>query len=137
MKRLAGLLAVVLMLAACHAPPAKTAPNEAEGTLVVPPIIHDDQQPAQATPVRDETSCKATGGDWRPVCRLGKPFCVVTYKDAGKACSGASDCSGRCMAQGSPNMGEKTTGVCAANNEPCGCFQTVEGGVAQPGLCVD
>jgi hypothetical protein len=34
-------------------------------------------------------------------------------------------------------QGKPATGKCTANNQPCGCFQTVENGVAQPALCVD
>ena len=101
------------------------------GDAGAPQVVAANSRPATAS------ACSAAGGAWRPVCMMQKPACVVTFKDAGKACSGASDCSGRCLAKGSPDMGAKAEGVCAVNNDPCGCFQTVEDGVAQPGICVD
>lgn len=80
--------------------------------------------------------CATIGGNWRPICMMGKPACVVTYKDAGKACSDSSDCSGSCRTSGA-QPGVEARGQCTTNSDPCGCFQLVENGKAGYPLCAD
>jgi hypothetical protein len=88
---------------------------------------------------RDAASCKAGGGNWRPICFLGKPACVVTFPDAGKACSDKADCQGQCyavLASGPPGTA-KAVGVCQQTSDPCGCHSRILKGLAEPVLCVD
>jgi hypothetical protein len=71
---------------------------------------------------------------------MQKPMCVITFADAGKVCTDGAQCgSGRCYAE-TPTAaagGQGATGQCAPTNNPCGCNQRVEDGVALPTLCVD
>lgn len=138
MKRAIGALiaAAALMFGACD-PHNWNDPNR--GKTPTETVATD---PATATPVKPEraeteAACQAQKGDWRRVCMRGNYMCVTTFADAGKTCSSSSECGGRCLAEGSPDFGAKVTGKCSVNNDPCGCFQTVEDGEAQPGLCVD
>jgi len=58
--------------------------------------------------------------------------------DAGKACTTGSDCLDRCLLTDiDAAFGEPATGQCAATDNPFGCFQTVQDGLATPALCVD
>lgn len=120
------LAAAALMLAACTQP--ATAPV---AQTEVPAKV--DWQAAQTA-----DQCGAIGGNWRPVCLMGKPACVVPYADAGKSCSDSSECSGQCVTKDMGTAPETATrGVCTANSDPCGCFQLVEKGKAGYPLCAD
>jgi hypothetical protein len=91
------------------------------------------------TPAATQEACLGQGGAWAPICRLQRPACVLTFKDAGKACTDSDQCQGNCYADLSkgPQAGQPATGVCATNSNPCGCNARVEDGVATPTLCVD
>ncbi len=120
------LAAAVLILAAC-AQPATTPTADA------PVAEKIDWQAAQ-----NADQCGAIGGTWRPICMLGKPACVVPYKDAGKSCSDSSECSGKCVTGDAGTKPESAVrGICTANSDPCGCFQLVENGKAGYPLCAD
>ena len=68
----------------------------------------------------------------------GNDFCVVQFADGGKSRTDGSQCaSGRCFGDMKAEFGAKAEGICAGNNDPCGCFQLIEDGEATPGLCVD
>lgn len=149
------LLAALIALVACTAGAAGSKPQAGQpsgegNTLAKPPALVqllDDPVPQQPVPAGppatsgastpDPAACAAKGGQIRPVCLLGRPMCIAPYGDSGKACSGGEDCEGRCMAGPDAKAGAKAKGVCAADNQPCGCFALVEDGVVQPMLCVD
>lgn len=119
------LTSLALALAACTQPAAPTA---------VAPV---DSAPVKPQQFLTEAACSTAGGDWRPVCMMGKPACVVTFKDAGKSCSDSSECSGRCVTKGGAQPGAEMRGVCTTNSDPCGCFQLVTKGKADYALCAD
>ena len=87
----------------------------------------------------DVAACAAKGGTVRPICRMQRPACVITYADAGKTCSDKADCQGRCLYRGEPPADDAAavTGQCQATSDPCGCFTTVVKGQVGPGMCVD
>jgi hypothetical protein len=121
----AFLAVLAFTLAACTQA-APSPPGDAASGPVKPPIIET------------QTACSSYGGEWRPVCRMQKPACVISFKDAGKSCSDSSECSGRCTIQpGSIAPGKETRGSCTANSDPCGCFQLVVNGKADYSLCAD
>ncbi len=122
----AVLAAVALMLAACAQPAMTMPPTQPEAPARV------DWQAAQ-----NVEQCSTIGGEWRPICMMGKPACVVTFKDAGKSCSDSSECSGRCITKTSAQPGSETRGICTTNSDPCGCFQLVTKGQADYPLCAD
>jgi hypothetical protein len=142
MKRLL-LLAIALIAAACTAPTPPEQPAAA-------PFIGIDNKPlvmadgtidnaVQEALTASPDACAKAGGALAPVCRMQSQMCVITFADAGAACTDGSGCaSGRCMAkEAMANAGQPVTGMCAATNDPCGCYTRIEDGVAQPTICVD
>jgi putative hemolysin len=131
------MVVAALVLAACSpaAPPAP-APAEPAPTATAPVPA----EPVSPAPSADQTSCIAKGGEWRPVCRMQQASCVMTFADAGKTCADGDDCAGDCMAPNSAGFaptGATVSGVCAVNDDPCGCKQTVEDGKATAAICID
>lgn len=97
-----------------------------------------DRGQSDPAPHVDAKACAAAGGEVRPVCRRGLPACVLSYSDAGKACTDKADCQGKCLVTGeAPAAGTPAQGQCQANDDPCGCRTEVMGGVAQLGICID
>ena len=41
--------------------------------------------------------CKNSGGEWKPVGKLGLPSCVYKYSDAGQVCEKSRECQGNCI----------------------------------------
>lgn len=123
-----GLIAALLLLAGACAAPAPT------------PVPAPSPQAARPQLPQTEAACRQAGGNWQPICLLGRPACVISYKDAGKACRDGSECSGgRCYAAqvlATPPAGG-VTGVCAADSNPCGCRALVVKGQQTPMMCVD
>lgn len=87
----------------------------------------------------DAAACAKAGGEIRPVCRMQTKMCVVTFADANKSCLDSKDCgSGRCLSiNTTAEAGQPAKGQCAPTNDPCGCYQRIEDGVALPTLCAD
>ncbi len=117
--RVLAALAAVLALAAC-------APTVRDGSTGLDPTV-------------DVAACKANGGTVKPVCRMQRPACIFTYKDAGKACTDSDQCEGRCIAADGamPADGAAVAGICETDNDLCGCSTEILGGKAQAGRCVD
>lgn len=84
-------------------------------------------------------ACSAHGGTITKVGRQQCHQCIVSYKDAGKACQDAADCQGTCEHNGEFVAAglSKQVGQCASNSSPFGCRQVIKNGVAQPATCVD
>jgi hypothetical protein len=86
----------------------------------------------------DVLACLGKGGVVKSVCMFTMPYCVQTFIDAGKKCSDNSNCSGDCRLEDDfVNSGTKTSGFCSKNSNPCGCYQRITRGKAEPVLCVD
>lgn len=134
------LLIAALALSAC-APKPPSQPEAATPSAAASSATNSSTPAETATPSperpADQASCKSAGGNWQPVCRRQTLACVMTFPDAQKACSGKADCMGECLAHGSPKPGAKAEGLCAADDDPCGCKQKIEGGIAQGTLCAD
>ena len=120
---LTALLAIAL--AACSAPSMQ--PDVAPAPVATEAGVIDTAQ-----------ACVAAGGEWRALGRLQREQCVIAYADAGKTCSNRSDCEGQCLAIGEVTAGSPAAGTCQRDaSQTFGCRQRVDGGVAQPVLCVD
>lgn len=132
----------VLLAAACTAPAPESEP-EASGRIVVDgePLVDADGVMHMAVQEKlnaDEGLCQSHGGAFQRVCRMGNTMCVVRFADAGEACTDGSQCqSGRCFGDGLAEIGVAASGLCAPTNDPCGCFQRISDGKAEPALCVD
>ena len=131
------LIAFAALVVAACSPAEPPAPAEPTPTATPAPAA---SEPASPAPGADQASCITKGGEWRPVCRMQQPACVMTFADAGKACTDGDDCAGDCMAPNSAGFaptGATVSGVCAVNDDPCGCKQTVESGKATAAICID
>lgn len=110
-----------------------------------PPAVGTAGQAASNTPEATEAyreardvDCQAAGGTLQRLGRLQREQCVIPYADAGKACSGKSDCTGQCLARGEVAVGSATTGTCQRDaSQNVGCRQRIEDGKAQGTICVD
>ncbi len=144
------IVCVLAVLAACAAPPPEglKAGADADSPLAAPPslvqTLNDPvPQPPGAQPPRANESgqeaqaCAARGGNYQPVCLMGRPMCVLPHADAGRSCTDSSQCEGRCVAENGADPGKQVAGVCSRDNNPCGCFTLVQNGVSQPTLCAD
>ena len=77
-------------------------------------------------------------GAIQPAGLMGRDYCVIPYKDAGKTCANDADCEGQCWISGvaaGPNPDVR--GQCQPTNMPFGCNASLDKGVVSPVLCVD
>ncbi len=85
--------------------------------------------------------CESLGGLVRPGGILQAEHCVQTLSDAGKVCSDATDCLGRCILldDTSPDLqpGTAETGVCEVDDSPFGCTALVNDGRYEGTICID
>lgn len=90
------------------------------------------QGPNITTVPTDEESCKATGGDWVRAGLAQEFRCVHKYSDGGKPCNSSTECKGSCISK------DDGTGYCKNDDNPFGCYHTIEDFRAgMPALCVD
>lgn len=129
--RLTLLLSLLLALAGCASTsPSSTADAEA--------ATADATADAAALAASQASACANAGGTLQPLGRLQRVQCVVTYADAGKACTAKSDCTGQCLGQDRVAAGAKASGTCQRDiSQNFGCRQRIDGGVAMGTICVD
>lgn len=89
----------------------------------------------------DRDACAAAGGTYEQAGRLGWYRCTASFSDAGKVCTDSSECMGKCVTDKEIEFDDETgpletTGVCAANDNPFGCYTTIEDGLPST-ICVD
>jgi hypothetical protein len=74
-----------------------------------------------------DAACSMKGGKWTRVGMDGELYCIVTYRDAGKACHSSDECLGGCVIHERPVQGQPVlTGVCKDTSSPFGCFAYIE-----------
>jgi hypothetical protein len=101
-------------------------------------FVSPDQR-ATAVASTDPATCHARGGNIRKVGINKDRVCVVKFRDAGKACSNASDCEGKCVAPYTNDLQEGTprTGRCQSDDhmDGFGCWTEIVGGSTSGGWC--
>ena len=126
--RSCAVLVLAALLAACS-----STPPVADTTTAAPA-----PEASEAYREARDVDCQAAGGTLQRLGRLQREQCVIPYADAGKACSGKSDCTGQCLAGGEVAAGSTTTGTCQRDaSQNFGCRQRIEDGKAQGTICVD
>ena len=131
-----GTIAVTVLmtfwLSACSVTPSTTLPAEA---TIDPSAYQECVYPPQ----KYLQACTVQGGKFAQQGKLGCYQCVVTYADAGKACTDGSDCQGNCESRGEyADVGTANqTGQCSADSSPFGCHQVINNGVAESAICID
>ena len=125
------LLASAIALAAC----ANTESSDAESS--------DYQQinfSSKTATASERAFCESVGGIVRPAGMAQFDHCIQNLPDAGKACTDAKECLGRCAIpsdQEAPDSGASSSGVCEATDEHFGCTALVNDGKYEGTLCVD
>ena len=95
-------------------------------------------QPPSPVAANDPAACAATGGHLEKHGKLQASYCIHPAADAGKACSGKSDCAGACLTAVDAAPGTAVAGTCQPDDGPLfGCNTTVEGGKVERTLCKD
>ena len=95
--------------------------------------------PARPVQSLSSSECAVRGGTMTPVGRMQTMQCVVTYGDAGKACTDGAQCQGDCRTEPTVTAreGQSVRGVCQATSNRFGCFTTIRDGKAEATLCID
>lgn len=98
-----------------------------------------EQPAAVKAPPLDQQACQQQGGRWQAIGRAQRWVCLVDYADAGKACSDAAQCQGRCLLEDvDVPAGQPASGVCQRDaSQAFGCRQPVQNGVAGSVVCID
>jgi len=133
--RIASLIAL-LLVAACApmttlpAPPTPDGPPSVGNIDLVDALSSDE--------ISQLDACKAKGGHLKRVGKLQALRCIVTYSDAGKACTDGAQCLGqRCVGDFEDTAAPTpATGTCTATNDPFGCQTIIRDGKAAT-ICVD
>ena len=120
----------LFLIASCATPEAPTSEDK---------TLEDARQ--EALDNIDREACEKNGGEVRRAGLLGMPRCITPYGDADKECNAKSQCEGRCMAHDSVTDYDAPPGEaidrCERNNNPFGCYATIDDGKLSPFICVD
>ena len=114
MRSIAALLICFVALAGCKLTGGASRPAAPEGTAA-----YIEQQRAR---------CAARGGSFGASPGRATQVCFITPKDAGKACSKASDCEGQCLAR---------SRTCAPVSPLFGCNEVLLDGGLTATACLD
>ena len=86
----------------------------------------------------DVYGCIMQGKVVAAVGMFGTPACIELYSDGGKKCDDSSQCQGTCITREVIENGTHTSGICQGSGiDVFGCYNTINDGVAGPGVCVD
>jgi hypothetical protein len=138
-RLLAGiLLAGVLALAGCAPPPAvdESGGVETRNIALAKKLTLAPTSPASEL-ARNRATCAELKGRYQPEGRARYLHCILTFSDAGKACSDGGDCKGDCYARRDDAGPSAPLGTCQATTSPFGCYSKVEQGKVVGGICVD
>lgn len=85
----------------------------------------------------DKTACEAAGGTWRRGGLSPEPLCFYPMPDASKPCDRKSQCRGQCLVVEPGRRVGGMPGRCAEVAPIFGCFDFLDEGGRQRGICVD
>jgi hypothetical protein len=106
--------------------PSKPQPAAQSANSAPPQKVEEPKpEPPPASP--EEAACRKKGGQWSKVGKGGQT-CVQRTRDAGKACTKASQCEGLCLAR---------SGTCAPINPLFGCNDILQNDGSRVTLCID
>jgi len=133
-------IASMVLFAACgtgesDAPPAHPSwgPAVVMGNSSVPAIAESHFGPRLTT----EQECLAANGSWGVVGESSAPRCIVPTGDGGTSCTDHAQCQGLCIAGSDIELGQATTGQCAATFYEMECHTWIYGGRAERKVCLD
>lgn len=143
MKALFAAVLAVSLVGCVHSSPNENTQESQETNVVSAPMPKPTIEVIRFKSVEatfDEIAeCQKQGGRVEKAGRLQADHCVITYSDAGKACTKGDDCqSGVCE----PEYDKKkdkynpNKGTCKVDNNPFGCRSFIDNGEAVQ-ICVD
>jgi hypothetical protein len=157
MRRFAILC--VLALAGCEKEPssnvAVTIPdnsNAPSSKVTVTTPDDSDVKPRLFSDYGTQPDCEKAGGEWRAWCTPAVKSCVMSWPDAGKACSDSSECASKtCMVDATlhcdenkqciepviPLTGTIAVGVCKGMDVSCGSYIEIKKGIVQEVYHID
>lgn len=114
------------------------------------PVPVKAQEPSAAH-AQNQVECFREHGRWEQACGRRAYRCVTHYRDAGKACTDAAQCTGRCLvdltetctasgectAASLPEVDQPFVGRCEGDDTGCGSFIEIRKGRAEPRYDVD
>jgi hypothetical protein len=136
MRKILISLAAMLALSACsYLPWKQTAAPDV-------PVVEKPSGPlvdfaAERATQSERADCETKGGRVERAGLLGWERCTRSFTDGGKICTDSAQCQGQCRAEAIGAPREKLTGRCTANDNPFGCYATVQNGMSAGMLCVD
>jgi hypothetical protein len=142
MRRFAFLC--LLALVACDKEPSsKVTVTTPDNSHLKPSLFSDyDTQP----------DCEKAGGEWIAWCSPSVKRCVMSWPDAGKACTDSSECASRtcmvdlvircdknkqCTEPVIPATGSAAVGVCKDMDVSCGSYIEIKKGIVQEQYDID
>ena len=172
MRRFAILC--VFAFAGCEKEPssseAATIPDNSKQPSLNVPVTIPDKSKEQSSEMKETTpdnsdvkprlysdygtqpDCEKAGGEWRAWCTPAVESCIMSWPDAGKACSDSSDCaSNTCMVDTTlycdenkqciepyiPLTGTMAVGVCKRMDVSCGSYIEIKKGIVQEVYHID
>jgi hypothetical protein len=131
--------AVLFGLAALIALPACSLFQAGEGEAPAPAGYARIEFAEPKASADERAACTAAGGEIVASGKLQWENCVQIFADAGKTCSGDSNCTGKCRYTGGAELapGSAVSGTCQVTDASFGCNTTVENGKIVHTLCVD
>jgi hypothetical protein len=99
-----------------------------------------------------QPDCEKAGGEWRAWCAPATKTCIMSWPDAGKACSDSSECASKtcmmdltihcdenkqCIEPVIPLAGTIAVGVCKDMDVSCGSYIEIKKGIMQEAYHID
>ena len=126
--------------------------KEPSSKVTVTAPDNSDVKPRLFSDYGTQPDCEKAGGEWRAWCTPAVKSCVMSWPDAGKACSDSSECaSNTCMVDATlhcdenkqciepviPLTGTIAVGVCKGMDVSCGSYIEIKKGIVQEQYDID
>jgi hypothetical protein len=133
------LLSALVLLCGCAVAPAATQTPEAPATAGTGAAVsHPPAKKRPGAAPKTAHACAAAGGTWRAVGMLRQELCDLPTHDAGKPCTGSSECESVCVAPAGADLTKPVTGACYRSFVLVGtCLARVENGRVESAQCAD
>ena len=113
---------------------------------------NSDVKPRLFSDYGTQPDCEKAGGEWRAWCTPAVESCIMSWPDAGKACSDSSECASKtcmldltthcdenkqCIEPVIPLTGTIAVGVCKGMDVSCGSYIEIKKGIVQEQYDID
>lgn len=127
-------------------------PDERSSNVTVTTLDNPDVKPTLFSDYGTRPDCEKAGGEWRAWCTPATESCIMSWPDAGKACTDSSDCASKtcmvdttlvcdenkqCIEPVIPLTGTMATGICKGMDVSCGSYIEIKKGIVQEPYHID